>query len=175
MITIERARQILACYGGNPHRWPEAERADMQLLLASDSELRKLHRQALQLDGRLTELFAFAEEETAFRPLADKILAGLPERTVVDPGPVGRAPRKLRDRFAALWAPPARWSLAGAALAMLIALGLAQFGGQSVSPQTGDRGDAWLLMVEALDDNSSDLELFAVLEPELSEDDLDIL
>ncbi|WP_031433931.1 hypothetical protein [Methylomarinum vadi] len=176
MITIERARQIIECYGGNPNRWPETERAAMQRLLSNHQDLQELQRQAMQLDERLLELFT-VQEDTNHETLADQILANLPDRTATEPEPTLRPLKNLTNLLPSLFnRPMPAWSLAGAALVMLLALGVVQFGRQQAShePQLANGENPWLLMAETLD-NSADLELLAVLEPELAEDDLDIL
>lgn len=71
-----RLRAILEAYGGDPLRWPEAERDAMVALLAQSDEARRLHRQALSLDAALDALPALAPS------------AGLEERIVA----VTRAP-----------------------------------------------------------------------------------
>ena len=176
MITHERARQILNCYGGDPRRWPENERTAMERLLSSHSELQKLQEQCLQLDNRLTELFSIQEEKT-FEPLALKILARLPDRPDDDAQPIARARGKLQTLLQPLLDRPIPvWSMAGAALVILLAIGMLHFDQQpdTPQPQLANREDAWLLMADTLN-QPNDLELLAVFEPELSEDNLDIL
>ena len=50
MITVDRAKKILACYGGGSSLWPEHEREAMLALLAKSSSLRLLRSEALSLD-----------------------------------------------------------------------------------------------------------------------------
>lgn len=176
MITIERARQILASYGGSPAQWPEAERAAMQQLLLADSELQELQRQAERMDVQLAGLFAVPGEEDC-RSLSRNILARVPDRRPREQERTPRTAYKLEAFWRSLLLrPAATWTLAGGTLILVVALGTLHWQWQLVGSemQPTGREDAWGLMADALD-NSSDLELLAVLEPELSEDDLDIL
>ena len=50
MITVDRAKTILACYGGGSSLWPEHEREAMLALLAKSSSLRLLRSEALSQD-----------------------------------------------------------------------------------------------------------------------------
>jgi hypothetical protein len=52
-VTLERLAQLLEAYGGEPARWPEAERASALQLVAAEPEAAALQRAALQLDGAL--------------------------------------------------------------------------------------------------------------------------
>jgi hypothetical protein len=52
-MTLERLAQLLDAYGGEPARWPEAERQGALQLIAADPEAAALHRAALELDGAL--------------------------------------------------------------------------------------------------------------------------
>lgn len=52
-VTLERLAQLLDAYGGEPARWPEAERESALQLIAADPRAEALQRTALELDGAL--------------------------------------------------------------------------------------------------------------------------
>jgi hypothetical protein len=51
--ALERLRDILDAYGGDPERWPDAERRAALDLLARSAEARRLCDEALRLDAAL--------------------------------------------------------------------------------------------------------------------------
>lgn len=54
--TLARFEQLLEAYGGEPERWPSAERDAALRLLQSEPRARALQTAALQLDAQLGEL-----------------------------------------------------------------------------------------------------------------------
>lgn len=52
-MTIERLRTILSAYGANPARWPSAERAKAEALIARSPEARAALAEARVLDDTL--------------------------------------------------------------------------------------------------------------------------
>lgn len=56
--TFERFAQIVDAYGGEPERWPSAERDAALALLEREPRARALQASALQLDARLGEVFS---------------------------------------------------------------------------------------------------------------------
>lgn len=179
MITDERARQILASYGGSAVRWPERERVSMQHKLASDGALRVLQQEALLLDSQLAELFTEQESASTER-LAQRILASLPERTA-DNGQenlnsCGRAATWLDALNSIFTRCCWGWATAAAVLSVVCVIAVNRLDGGTavVAPQLAGAEDEWQLMADALD-NSAELELLAVLEPELFEDDQELL
>jgi hypothetical protein len=74
-MTTERFLALLAAYGAEPRRWPEAERAAALAFLASaPAEVRATHAEASALDA------ALGDERDAPVPelLARRILRGAP-------------------------------------------------------------------------------------------------
>ena len=112
-INRERFIALLDAYGAEPSRWPEAERAGAQVLLASDPELQRLHARALELD-RLLDAGVALEPSPALR----RAVAEIPLR----------AERAV--------APALPWLFASAlrsALAAAVVLGLGVLAGTSSS------------------------------------------
>lgn len=83
MISVDRAKRIIQCYGGRSQGWPELERQDMLQLLLDSKSLTDIQQQALVLD----DVISIAEqkkEQLIDRGLdqqcADRILMSLPEQ-----------------------------------------------------------------------------------------------
>ena len=55
LISPERVKTILDCYGSNPDAWPEDEKVAALSLIQHSSELRELQQEAVKLDGFLSE------------------------------------------------------------------------------------------------------------------------
>jgi anti-sigma factor RsiW len=70
-INRERFVALLDAYGAEPSRWPEAERAGAQALLASDPELQRMHARALELDQVLDAGVALAPSPALRRAVAE--------------------------------------------------------------------------------------------------------
>jgi hypothetical protein len=80
VVTNERVKELLDCYGGSPQAWPEEERAAAWALLKNSTELQRLREEALLLDQAL-DLPRSARGGTtteATADLAKKILSQLP-------------------------------------------------------------------------------------------------
>src|SRR5690606_40615752 len=55
-IDLERLATLLDAYGGDPQRWPEAERDAALALIAASADARRLHDEARRLDALLDAL-----------------------------------------------------------------------------------------------------------------------
>lgn len=171
-MTPERAKTILNSYGGRSEQWPVAERTQLQSMLATDAGLQALQQQALMLDQQLDVLFAVKQADE-LEPLAQRINECLPDKGT------RRSGNSFYLRLRSLLNYPENAhipTLSAMVLAVLIAIGINQYGNglidkSVVTPQE----DVWSLMAESLDNTSTDLTLFAVLEPELFEDGLEQL
>ena len=173
MMSKERAKQILASYGGQPEQWPSTERLSLQQLLLSDAELQFIQQQALQLDAQFAKMAA-AIEQTNTQQLEQTIMASLPERAVVkNSQTTGSNIRGIYQTISSKFNNLIRfdWIVAAVTVSMLIAIGIVQFNNIPVDSNPADAGDELLLMAEALD-NYDELELFGMLEPELLEDSI---
>ena len=56
MVTPQRLDELLAAYGADPRRWPDAERAGAQALLARSPELSARLNAARRLDAALDQM-----------------------------------------------------------------------------------------------------------------------
>ena len=175
MMTNERAKQILASYGANPKKWPVDERALLQQLLLSNADLQKIQQQELQLDDQLIKMdSAINQPDTEL--LQKRILAILPNRKVTSKSSINYFfsgfKKSLLSRINQL-VNPTRIT-ATVLVIMLLIVGLFDFNYESPALIENNMEDEWLLMAEALN-NSNELELLAVLEPELYEDTSDLM
>jgi hypothetical protein len=82
MISIDRAKQIINCYGGYPLTWPEQDRQAMQQLLLDCESLRDCQEEALSFDDFMG--FIPPKSQDSFIRQSDKLCA---ER-IVDSLPV---------------------------------------------------------------------------------------
>ena len=179
MMTTDRAKQIIDCYGGNFEQWPVDERLVLQRLLLSHPELLKAHQQALYLDEKLEQYFASVQTlET--KQLEKKILKNLPVRKMNADSRAGRNIKIISKLFNIeivlnTFNNPAK-TMGAFALMLLCAISLFLFNeNRQVAIQiSSGMEDELMLMAESLD-YSEELELLAILEPELVEDDPDIL
>lgn len=71
-MNIERVRQIIEAYGGDPSRWPEEERAQAKSILESSPQLNGVLDEARRLDVVLDRLAPV----TVPAALRDRIVAG---------------------------------------------------------------------------------------------------
>jgi hypothetical protein len=115
MISPDRLTTLLEAYGADPRRWPAAERADAQALLARSAEARALAQDAQVLDRVLDR--APLHSNTAADPAA---LAAIIAGTVQTPRPL-RSARSWSDAFAA------RFAFGWANVAALAAAGIVGF------------------------------------------------
>jgi len=72
LISIERVKTLLDCYGGDPAAWPEAEQSAAIALLNQSDELQRYQREAQELDGRLNSILSDDSSE-----VPDFLLASL--------------------------------------------------------------------------------------------------
>lgn len=66
-MNLDRFATLVEAYGADPHRWPVAERAAAQALLAASTEARRLLQQAEALDLVLSVPPAAIEPSDALR------------------------------------------------------------------------------------------------------------
>lgn len=86
MITVDRAKTILACYGGDSSLWPEHERMAMQVLLARFSSLRILQLEALSLDQLITipvDQQSDIKDQQYYSKLIAQTVSSLPKQSPV--------------------------------------------------------------------------------------------
>jgi hypothetical protein len=78
-VSIERVRQILETYGGNPDGWPEAERQAAAQRIQASTELQQLQQQAIELDSLIDAADTTAATDPAREQmLMERILQDLP-------------------------------------------------------------------------------------------------
>jgi hypothetical protein len=129
-MTRERLQELAAAYGGDPARWPAAERDVALRLLEACPDAEALLREARDLDMRL----ALPEPAAPTPALRAALLRSAPE------------PRVLGWREA--WS----WRLALPALALSLTLGIGL--GFAVAPVAqADDGDEDVLALAQLDDD----------------------
>jgi hypothetical protein len=132
-MTIERLRDILDAYGGDPLRWPQAERLEAQRLAAHDSVAAALVTEAMAFDG----LLDFAPSTEPSRALMASVLAARPK-----PGPIGWLAGLWRDLFpgTATWKPAVGFALALALGVGVQSAAVGQLGlTDSVDPVSADQ------------------------------------
>ena len=107
-MTLERLQTILDAYGGNPERWPAAERDAALALIASSAAARRAVNAAAPLDRALA---GFANPaQNAINPL--KLVSAI---TAQPQRPAAAAAPNAADRFIIRW--PNIAGLAAAAIA----------------------------------------------------------
>jgi hypothetical protein len=139
-MNLDRFAALVDAYGGSPARWPEAERAAAEALLATSAEARRMAQEADTLDRLLDQ----TETAPATRALQDRILASL--------GTSAAAPRRLPSFSFTRWI-PAGAIACSLALGILAGLEVPVLAGldddalaQAVASRamTSGDGDAWL-------------------------------
>lgn len=172
MMTTDRAKQILACYGGSFEQWPIDERLALQQLLSSNAGLLKARQQALYLDNKLEQLFANAQMiET--RQLEQKILLNLPNRQSVSRPQTSNKFLNMKGWLNHVINPAK--TISAMALIVLAISSFQFIANQSAThPDSIHMEDELWLMAEAFE-QSEELELLTILEPELIDADLEIL
>ncbi len=170
MMTSIRAKQILASYGAKPENWPVEERQLLQHNLLSNTELQKIQQHELQLDDQLVKVFSTREEaDTQF--LQKRILAHLENRKTISNSPATHflpgINKSLLNSFNLLLNPVR--IIATVMIVMLVTVVVFNLNDTSPSLLENSMEDELLLMAEALED-ANELELLAVLEPELYEE-----
>ena len=78
LVSIERAEQLIDCYGANTQAWPEDERVAATSLIQASSELQQQLQNAQQLDDSLNSKDLISSDNAA---LAKRILKQLPDQT----------------------------------------------------------------------------------------------
>ncbi len=174
-MTNKRAKQILTSYGGQSEKWPVDERSLLQQLIFSNTELKEIQQQELQLDEQLVTMFSSINEpDTQF--LQKRILATLADRKITSNPPVNhffsRLNKSLLNSTKLLLNPSG--IVATVMAIMLLTIGLFNFNHTPPTLAENSMKDELLLMAEALD-ISNEFELFAVLEPELFDDTSDLM
>jgi len=171
-MTTDRAKQILACYGGSFEQWPIDERLALQQLLSSNAGLLKARQQALYLDNKLEQLFANAQMiET--RQLEQKILLNLPNRQSVSRPQTSNKFLNMKGWLNHVINPAK--TISAMALIVLAISSFQFIANQSAThPDSIHMEDELWLMAEAFE-QSEELELLTILEPELIDADLEIL
>jgi len=170
MMTNDRAKKILASYGADCRNWPVNERALLQQYLSSNVDLQKIQQQELQLDEQLIKMYTEVNISDT-QLLQKRILASLPKRKSTSNSSINhfspRINKLLLNRINLFLNPTG----ATATMMVVIFLAIGIFGFNYESPAFIENNieDEWLLMAEALD-SSNELELLAVLEPELYEE-----
>ena len=76
IISLDRLRDVLDCYGADPARWPVEEREAGLALLARSPEARRYRDEVAHLDRALD----MAEVEPPSTALAARVLAAAPRR-----------------------------------------------------------------------------------------------
>ena len=172
MMTTDRAKQILACYGGSFEQWPIDERLALQQLLSSNAGLLKAQQQALYLDKKLEQLFANTQMiET--RQLEQKILMNLPNRQYVSRPQTSNKFLNMKGWLNHVINPAK--TISAMALIVLAISSFQFIANQSdTHPVSIHMEDELWLMAEAFE-QSEELELLTILEPELIDADLEIL
>jgi hypothetical protein len=144
-MTLDRLRAIVDAYGADPARWPVAERAAGEALLAGSAGARALVAAAADLDAALDSVPAL-QPTPAMRAA---VLAAAPR----PPAPSLRA--RLNEGWREFVAELGGWRLAGSVLAASLVLGIVSGGllseGLSSSETAPD-----LLQLAYLDDSDAE-------------------
>lgn len=129
--ALERLRDILDAYGGDPERWPDAERDPALALLARSAEARRLCDEARQLDAAL-DLLPAAEPSPGLEERIVAAARSVPQEAVRRAPVVSLADaRERRDAPGAL----RRRLLLAAALPVAVAAALALYVARSERTQ----------------------------------------
>ena len=97
-MTLERLRALIAAYGGKPAKWPTAERAAAEALLARSPEARAALAEAEPLDTLLDAVPALAPSPA----LRAAVLAAMPQSDRSGRGSRWQGLRDLLGEFGAL-------------------------------------------------------------------------
>lgn len=140
-MTLDRLRAIVDAYGADPARWPAAERAAGEALVAGSAAARALVAVAAALDAALDTLPAL-QPTPAMRTA---VLAAAPR----PPAPSLLA--QLHEGWRELFGELGGWRLAGGVLAASLALGIVSGGllSEGLSSETSPD----LLQLAFLDDS----------------------
>ena len=161
MASLDRLKQVIEAYGGDPKRWPEAERGGLVALSAAAPETAAAVREARALDTVLGQ--APGADASRLPDLRQRILAGagLDEAPAVAGGapvaPITMSPLRPPPRRVPMWAAAAALA---ASLVFGVALGASDFGRPAVEELAGIAGIATTNTTGALDVlDDSDVEL----------------
>lgn len=82
LISPERVKRILECYGSNPETWPEDEKVAALSLIQHSRELHDLQQQTAELDNLLksADSVVAINDEPGSDELLNKIVNALPEQ-----------------------------------------------------------------------------------------------
>lgn len=130
-LTIDRVKELIAAYGGDPARWPDEERTAAEAVLEASPEARRLLEEARRIDAALAARPTPAPADRAF---VDRLMAVPAKATVMTQGP------GLLSRLSALMpmgrvVPQA--AALGAAFFLGAGIGLAELG-QTTEPEVFD-------------------------------------
>lgn len=97
MSSIDRLRNLLLCYGGDPSRWPQNERDPALALISRDGEAARLLAEARALDRALDDMPDAGDRIGAVRT---SIMAALAKADTAQAAPTATLPpsdRRLRS------------------------------------------------------------------------------
>ena len=81
LVSPERVRRILECYGANPDSWPMDEKVAALSLIQNSNELQALQQEAAEFDKLLKDTESeFVSDEATTRSLVDRVVSALPEQ-----------------------------------------------------------------------------------------------
>jgi anti-sigma-K factor RskA len=141
-MDLERLRAIVDAYGGDPARWPAAERPAAETLLAGSDAARALVAAAADLDAALDAVPA-RQPTLAMRAA---ILAAAPRP------PAPSFLTRLRDGWREVFAELGGWRTAGTVLAASLVLGIVS-GGLLSDELSSSETAPGLLQLAYLDDS----------------------
>lgn len=182
MITVDRAKTILASYGGDCSLWPEQERQAMQALLANSSSLRLLQSEALALDKLISIPVEQQSDLNHYSQLIAQTISTLPDQESTQQTLFFRVKSRIAY-FINNWLLPSAFINPVAISAMVLLCALTVFNSydatEKPSPEYLTLSEFMGLFAEdyaELNDDayadSDDLETLAFLEPQLFEDNL---
>ena len=142
-ISLQRLEEIVGAWGASPARWPQAERAAAEALLASSAEARRLVAAAQRLDSLLDAAPAEAPSEA----LMARLMAARPCPVASAPAATRAPRRRWRALIEAVW-PYGSPAIPAGTLAASIMLGVMIGSTADYSPLT----DTTALAGEVADD-----------------------
>ena len=83
LVSIERAMEIMDCYGADTQAWPEDERIATLSLIKASAQLQQHQEQARRLDNFLEKTKPVTTVENS--ELAARIIAQLPQQESTTP------------------------------------------------------------------------------------------
>ena len=174
-MTTERAKQILASYGGNPVGWPQAERELLQQAIEQNPKLQALQQQALQLDEQLTQMIEYEQSQL------NSVKLDLLESKILSRINQSERNHKIKktsllNSLSGIFTHYPHTQLAAALVLLLVCVsGLWQISTvsmqQSRSTQTQIALEQELWLMDQMLETPVENDFFALLEPELFEDE----